>query len=394
MTTRVTSLLVLVPAALVVLLADWWRLRCQRSILEDARDRERKLRLSERAGRTAAERKLRQGLQQQQQQAPACNSNSECAPAATGPCTYIPIGRIASCFIERRGTPRQGLLAPAARATLKLDAHVVQPRAALEGLEDFSHVWLLYDFHENTNATKLKPLGGSSGGGDGGSSSSSGGSRTSQVKAKVHPPGLGGERVGLFATRTPHRPNPIGLSAARLLEIRGDTLVLGGADLVDGTPILDVKPYLRHDLHEDARVPSWCERPTDASMIAEVRFAPSAALALDRLAPRMRFYSDAELAREAIEQMLRLDIRSVVRHRRPAPAAAAAAAAAAAPAAVGPACATPSPDVRGGAYTMRTTHLCTMCMTRLSRVARPLTAPRPWTGCGRRSRAELHVPLR
>jgi len=102
-------------------------------------------------------------------------------------------------------------------------------------------VWLLYDFHENTNATKLKPLGGSSGGGDGGSSSSSGGSRTSQVKAKVHPPGLGGERVGLFATRTPHRPNPIGLSAARLLEIRGDTLVLGGADLVDGTPILDVK---------------------------------------------------------------------------------------------------------------------------------------------------------
>jgi len=76
-------------------------------------------------------------------------------------------------------------------------------------------------------------------------------------------------------------------------------------------PILDVKPYLRHDLHEDARVPTWCERPTDASMIAEVRFAPSAALALDRLAPRMRFYSDAELAREAIEQMLRLDIRSV-----------------------------------------------------------------------------------
>ena len=165
-TARVTSLLVaraLVPAALVVLLADWWRLRCQRSILEDERDRERKLRLSERAGRTAAERKLRQGLQQQQQQAPACNSNSECAPAATGPCTYVPIGRIASCFIERRGTPRQGLLAPAARATLKLDAHVVQPRAALEGLEDFSHVWLLYDFHENTNATKLKPLGGSSG---------------------------------------------------------------------------------------------------------------------------------------------------------------------------------------------------------------------------------------
>ncbi len=300
---------VLVPTAVIVLLADWLRLRRQRRRLEDACERERNLRLSERAGRTAAERKLRHGLQQQQQQqqAPACKSDNE----TTQDCTYVPIGRIASCFIERRGTPRQGLLAPAARATLKLDAHVVQPRAALEGLEDFSHVWLLYDFHENTNATKLKPLpvaGGSRGGG-----SSSGSSRTSQVKAKVHPPGLGGGRVGLFATRTPHRPNPIGLSAARLLEIRGDTLILGGADLVDGTPILDVKPYLRHDLHEDARVPSWCEHPTDASNITEVRFAPAAAAALEQLTPRLRFFSEVQQARNAIEQMLRLDIRSVVR---------------------------------------------------------------------------------
>lgn len=89
---------------------------------------------------------------------------------------------------------------------------------------------------------------------------------------------------------------------------------LAGADLVDGTPVLDVKPYLRHDLHPEAVVPSWCEKPTDASTIAEVRFSEGAASGLARLAPKnLRFFSTAHAAREAIEQMLRLDIRSVVR---------------------------------------------------------------------------------
>jgi len=57
---------------------------------------------------------------------------------------------------------------------------------------------------------------------------------------------------------------------ARLLSVEGGTLLLGGADLIDGTPVLDIKPYLLHDIHADARVPSWCERRTDASKISQV----------------------------------------------------------------------------------------------------------------------------
>ena len=257
------------------------------------------------------------------------------------------------------------MLAPAARATLRIDSHVIQP-TALEGLETFSHVWLLYDFHENTNAAKLAQPSG----------------QTPQLKAKVHPPGLSGEKIGLFATRTPHRPSPIGLSVARLLEVRGDTLVLGGADLVDGTPILDIKPCefrrgaaraslpaqqrphhcgrprrstpetlrsstrsrthsrtaacarsdpprwladssramrpprqpctdLRHDIQPDASVPRWCEQRLDASSITAVKLSPAAEAGLAAAAPALRFFDDAAGARAAIVQMLQLDIRSV-----------------------------------------------------------------------------------
>ena len=243
----------------------------------------RKLRQDERSGRTAAERKLRQintadGA-----------SSTQSDDAVRRP--YRTIGKLESCFVERRGTPRQGMLVPAARARLKVDARVIQPKAALDGLEGFSHVWLVYEFHENTNATKHE-----------------------QVRARVHPPGLGGERIGLFATRTPHRPNPIGLSVARLLSIEnGDTLLLGGADLIEGTPVLDIKPYLIHDVQSDAIVPAWCERRTDASNIAEVRFSEEAdeQLAAAIAKRTLKFYTDVRTLREAIEQMLSLDIRSV-----------------------------------------------------------------------------------
>ena len=216
---------------------------------------------------------------------------AEAADSSSSGCSYTPVGYMESCFVERRGTPRQGMLAPEARAKLRIRASVVQPAAALDGLSGFSHVWLVYDFHENTNAGKS----------------------AEKIKAKVHPPGLAGGKIGLFATRTPHRPNPIGLTCARLLAVDGDTLVLGGADLIHGTPVLDVKPYLRHDIQSDATVPSWCEKRSDASLIAEVRFSEAATTQLDEAIKtrRLLFYSDAPTARAAIEQMLQLDIRSV-----------------------------------------------------------------------------------
>jgi tRNA-Thr(GGU) m(6)t(6)A37 methyltransferase TsaA len=126
------------------------------------------------------------------------------------------IGVLRSCFREKFGTPRQPHLVPGALATLKIARHY-QPEQSLVGLSGFSHVWLISYFNLNTNK---------------------------RFSAKVHPPRLQGDTIGLFASRSPHRPNAIGLSLARLIKIEKDTLYLSGIDLVDGTPILDIKPYI------------------------------------------------------------------------------------------------------------------------------------------------------
>ena len=126
------------------------------------------------------------------------------------------LGHLRSCFREKFGTPRQPLLVPGAGATLSV-AREFLPEHSLIGLARFSHVWLLSYFHLNTNK-KFLP--------------------------KIHPPRLKGESIGLFASRSPHRPSPIGLSLARLVKIEDATLHLAGIDLVDGTPILDIKPYI------------------------------------------------------------------------------------------------------------------------------------------------------
>lgn len=103
----------------------------------------------------------------------------------------------------------------------------------LRGLDEFDYIWLLWEFSANKHATK---------------------------NALVRPPILGGnERVGVFATRSPFRPNNIGLSSVRLIKIewesnQGPIIKVKGADLMDGTPIFDIKPYVKYaDCHEDAR---------------------------------------------------------------------------------------------------------------------------------------------
>ncbi|AZN37635.1 tRNA (N6-threonylcarbamoyladenosine(37)-N6)-methyltransferase TrmO [Iodobacter ciconiae] len=133
--------------------------------------------------------------------------------------TFQPIGYLATPFADKFGIPRQPRLAPNALGTLKL----LQPydRAeAVRGLEDFSHVWLTFVFHQS--AAGWKPT--------------------------VRPPRLGGNtRIGVFASRSPFRPNPVGLSLVELIKIdtqSGVTLTFKGIDLVDGTPILDIKPYI------------------------------------------------------------------------------------------------------------------------------------------------------
>ncbi len=129
---------------------------------------------------------------------------------------FTPIGWLESCYTAKFGTPRQSGLSRAAIAKLRLRADL-QPEQSLQGIEGFSHLWLVWVFHKN---------------------------EVSRYHSKVHPPRLGGRSVGLFASRTPHRPNPIGLSLVELVSIDKGVLHLRGTDLIDGTPILDIKPYL------------------------------------------------------------------------------------------------------------------------------------------------------
>lgn len=107
------------------------------------------------------------------------------------------------------------------RAILKLNPQC-NGVSSLDGLASFSHCWLIFVFHANTNAHK----------------------DTSSFKAKIRPPRMKGKSVGVFATRSPHRPNNIGLSTACIESVKNGCLLLSSIDLIDGTPILDVKPYV------------------------------------------------------------------------------------------------------------------------------------------------------
>ncbi len=145
--------------------------------------------------------------------------------------TFRTVGIVRSCFKEKFGIPRQPGLIPDARATLEL-LPPYNCAEAVRGLEQFSHLWLLFVFHACPD---------------------------NQERTTVRPPRLGGNlRLGVFATRGTHRPNPIGMSAVELTDIRQENgrwlLDLKGADLLDGTPVLDIKPYLPYaDSLTDAR---------------------------------------------------------------------------------------------------------------------------------------------
>lgn len=128
-----------------------------------------------------------------------------------------PIATIRTAFPTKFGIPRQSGLVEHPEARILFEEPYRKPEA-LRGIEGYSHLWLLWMFSA---------------------------SRREGWSPTVRPPRLGGnERMGVFATRSPFRPNPIGLSCVRLLRVEGCELVVAGADLMDGTPILDIKPYL------------------------------------------------------------------------------------------------------------------------------------------------------
>ena len=142
---------------------------------------------------------------------------------------FQPIGYITSCYQEKFGIPRQPGLVPAAKSQLTLSEDFNEE--SIRGLEGFSHIWLQFVFHQ-TQQQGWKPM--------------------------VRPPRLGGnKKVGVFATRSTFRPNPIGLSVVELTDIDVDNsqvvLHLLGCDLLNQTPVLDIKPYLPYvDMISDA----------------------------------------------------------------------------------------------------------------------------------------------
>ncbi|KAJ7955733.1 tRNA (Adenine(37)-N6)-methyltransferase [Quillaja saponaria] len=246
---------------------------------------------SERQGRIKAQQALRKALTQ---------SNSENLELTTYP--MAPIGVVQSCFSTRNGTPRQPLLVPLARACLVFNSGRV-PSASLEGLGEFSHCWIIYVFHLNTDLEKLWKH-----------------PSKSKFKAKVRVPRLKGGRMGVFATRSPHRPCPIGLTVAKVEAVEGNMVLLSGVDLVDGTPVLDIKPYLPYsDSIQGATVPNWLMMDNPLA-VASVSFSVGFTSALADcwiVAEKKSLYSSPDELQGLIKQVLSWDIRSLSQRNRP-----------------------------------------------------------------------------
>lgn len=194
-----------------------------------------------------------------------------------------PIARIRTDFPTKFGVPRQSGLVNSLKGRITFEPEYRDPEA-LRGLEGFSHVWLLWDFSEARR--------------EGG-----------RWRPTVRPPRLGGNcRMGVWATRSPFRPNHIGLSSVRILSIDlhtpdGPVIVVEGADLMDGTPIFDIKPYLPFtDSHPDAT--SGFAENTSGNLPA-FKFSPDILAAFDaehlealrdilRSDPRPHYHDDAD----------------------------------------------------------------------------------------------------
>lgn len=145
--------------------------------------------------------------------------------------TIKPIARMHSDFATKFGIPRQSGLVQELRSTIVFETEF-RNDDALRGIEDFTHLWIIWQFSEAVRE---------------------------DWSPTVRPPRLGGNtRMGVFATRSPFRPNNLGLSCVKLLAVEhtqelGTVLHVGGADLMDGTPIFDIKPYIPYsDSHPDA----------------------------------------------------------------------------------------------------------------------------------------------
>ncbi|AJE15709.1 tRNA (N6-threonylcarbamoyladenosine(37)-N6)-methyltransferase TrmO [Stutzerimonas balearica] len=198
------------------------------------------------------------------------------------PHSVSPVGILHSCFKEKFAIPRQPSLAPAARGVLEL-MPPYDCAEAVAGLEQVSHVWLLFLFHQ---ALESKP------------------------RLRVRPPRLGGNRLlGVFATRSTHRPNGIGQSVVRLDRVEPGRLFVSGIDLLDGTPVLDIKPYVPY---ADALPEARNDIADAAPEPIRVRWLPAALQQAQAHAERL-----GEPLVQLIEQCLAQDPRPAYQQPRP-----------------------------------------------------------------------------
>jgi len=215
-----------------------------------------------------------------------------------------PVGYVNSPYTRRSGTPRQSCLISSVHSTLQM-VGAVNPPASLEGLENFTHLWLIYIFHQNTNINKesniverrrntdnAPPFQG--------------------MRAKITPPRCPELKVGVFSCRSPHRPNPIGLSLAEIVSIDKEKgiLTLKGLDLLDGTPVIDIKPYLpQFECHPAAQVPEWVARSFEVPRM-NVTWSDNALKKIEELQYDLHAFATKEALCQAISDTLTLDIRS------------------------------------------------------------------------------------
>jgi tRNA-Thr(GGU) m(6)t(6)A37 methyltransferase TsaA len=200
--------------------------------------------------------------------------------------SFQPIGYVQTPFKDKFGIPRQPGLASQAKGIIKFD-NDPDIITALRGLELFSHIWIVFVFHEH-GGKNWKP--------------------------SIRPPRLGGaKKVGVLSSRSPHRPNPIGLSAVMIEKIildsnDGPEIHVGGVDLLDGTPVLDIKPYIPYaDSIPDAN-PGWASEAISRKVVS---FSQEASEELLRRDPKLELN-----LKTLIVEVLELDPRPAFKKRK------------------------------------------------------------------------------